>query len=71
MKLGWNYCGLQQSRRVLLAGKGRAQIWDAATGRISTLAGAAGEKGGGRVPLELRPYESKFVAIGAATRQSR
>ncbi len=47
-----------------LAGKGQAQIWDAMTGRIETIDGAASENGFVRLPLELEPYETRFVFIG-------
>ena len=54
----------KQSHQAVLTGSGRAQVWDAATGRIETLAGAAAEKGVMRLPLTLEPYETKFIIIG-------
>jgi hypothetical protein len=55
----------RRSRQAALAGAGRVEVWDAATGEISALAGASAEKGGVRVPLDLGPWESKFIVIRA------
>lgn len=55
-----------QSRLALLAASGQAQVWDAAAGRISALAGASAEKNAIRVPLQLGRWESKFIVIGVA-----
>ncbi len=55
----------RRSRQAALAGAGRVEVWDAATGEISALAGASAEKGGVRVPLDLGPWETKFIVIGA------
>jgi len=46
---------------------GQVQSWDVAAGRISEMGGASAEKNAVRVPLELGPYESKFIAAGAAS----
>ena len=54
----------KQSRRAVLVGSGRAQVWEVATGRIEPLAGAAAEKGAMSLPLTLEPYERKFIIIG-------
>jgi hypothetical protein len=61
----FNESGEKHSRTALLAGRGRAQLWDAATGRIEVLAGAAVAGGGLRVPMAFEPYESKFIVIGS------
>ncbi|MCX6637003.1 MAG: hypothetical protein NT090_18265, partial [Acidobacteria bacterium] len=48
------------SRQAVLTGAGQVQVWDAAAGTIAPLPGAT------RVPLDLGPYESKFIVVGAA-----
>jgi hypothetical protein len=53
-----------QSRRVALAGNGQVQVWDAASGRIEVLTGIAAENGFARLPLDLAPYETRFIVIG-------
>jgi hypothetical protein len=54
----------RQSRHARLAGNGQAQTWDAASGRIETLAGAVSEKGTVQVPLVLDAHETKFILVG-------
>ncbi len=49
-----------------LSGTGTAQTWNADTGRIAPLAGAAPSAGGVRVPLELAPWTTTVVVIGPA-----
>jgi hypothetical protein len=53
-----------QSRRATLAGNGQAQIWDAASGRIEPLSGAMSKNGFVSLPLDLAPYETRFIVIG-------
>lgn len=60
----FNESGEKQSRTALVAGSGRAQLWDAATGRIDAQAGAPVVGGSLPVPLAFEPYESKFIVIG-------
>jgi hypothetical protein len=60
----FNESGEKQSRTALVEGRGRAQLWDAATGRIEALAGAQAVGGSLPVPLTFEPYESKFIVIG-------
>jgi hypothetical protein len=60
----FNESGEKQSRTALMAGRGRAQLWDAASGRIEALAGAPAANGSLQVPLVFEPYESKFIVIG-------
>ena len=55
-----------QSRTATLAGSGQVQVWDAASGTIHPVEGAAKAEGSVAVPLTLEPYESKFVVIGPA-----
>ena len=62
----FNESAQAQSRKATLAGSGQVQVWDAATGQISALRGVAAEKNAVHVPLELGPYESKFIVAGAA-----
>jgi hypothetical protein len=60
----FNESGEKQSRTALVEGRGRAQLWDAATGRIEALVGAPAVGGSLPVPLTFEPYESKFIVIG-------
>jgi hypothetical protein len=53
-----------QARTVTLAGNGEVQIWDAMTGKINPLAGAAKAQGSIAVPLSLASHESRFIVIG-------
>jgi hypothetical protein len=53
-----------QSREATLAGSGRAQAWDAASGAIRPLSEARAGKGVVRLPLVFEPYEARFVVIG-------
>jgi hypothetical protein len=54
----------KQSLRVVLVGGGRAQVWDAASGRITALSGVTAEKGVLSLPLTFAPYEAKFIVAG-------
>jgi hypothetical protein len=49
-----------QSRTAALAGNGQVQIWDAASGTIRSVAGATVAA----VPLNLAPWEARFIVIG-------
>jgi hypothetical protein len=53
-----------QSRQVTLAGSGQAQVWDAASGRIEPLSDVTSKNGFVRLPLDLAPYETRFIIIG-------
>jgi hypothetical protein len=49
-----------------LAGTGTAQTWDANTGKISLLPGAAPSAGAVRIPLDLEPWTTTVVVVGNA-----
>lgn len=51
------------AQTALLAGTGNAQRWDAETGRVENIEGAAREADGMRVPLNLKGHESRIVVI--------
>jgi hypothetical protein len=53
----------EQSRPVTIAGNGQAQIWDAASGRIEPLPDATSTDGFVRLPLDLAPYETRFIVV--------
>jgi hypothetical protein len=53
-----------QSNTAELSGKGDVQVWNAATGTMSTLKGSKAGKGTESFPLELDPFESRFIIIG-------
>lgn len=54
-----------QTRKATLAGSGKTQVWDAASGSISPLTGAVSAKDHIiEVPLQLKPYESMFIVTG-------
>jgi len=55
-----------QSRVATLAGTGVVQVWDATSGTIHPLAGVAAATGSVDVPLQLGPYEARFIVIGPA-----
>lgn len=54
----------QQSRNAVLTGSGQAHLWDAASGRIESLAGSSSEKGAVHMPLVLGPHGTRFIVIG-------
>ena len=55
-----------QARRVTLAGSGQVQSWDANSGGISLARGAAVMPDGtARLALELEPYATLCIVIGA------
>jgi hypothetical protein len=51
-----------------IAGKGRAQEWNAMTGEIEVLPKISSEKGSVKLNLELNGYESKFILVGKTPR---
>lgn len=56
-----------QSRKATLAGSGKTQIWDAASGSILPLTGSvSADKHTILVPLIMKPYESMFLVTGPA-----
>jgi hypothetical protein len=55
----------QQSHRVSLAGSGEVQVWKAETGEIKSLPSDNSTDGTVNVSIELEPYETKFLLIGA------
>jgi hypothetical protein len=59
-----NESGKRQARVATLAGAGQAQDWDTATGKIHPLTGAVATPGGVSLPLDLSPYETRFIVIG-------
>ena len=61
----FNESAQAQARTATLAGTGPVQVWDATTGEIHPLAGAAPAAGTVAVPLTLAPQEARFIVIGA------
>ena len=61
----FNEGGEPLTRTATLAGAGAAQVWDAATGRLTPVAGAAVERAVVKVPLTLAAGEARFIVIGA------
>ncbi len=55
-----------QKRQAMLAGSGRTQMWNALTGKIEMISGAVSDNGTVRLSLDLEPYETKLIIIGAA-----
>jgi hypothetical protein len=53
-----------ESRMATIAGRGKAQSWDMATGEIHPMAAATVDGDGVRVPLALGPYETKVIVVG-------
>jgi hypothetical protein len=53
-----------ETRTATLAGHGKAQDWDMATGEIHPMAGAVAEGDSVKVPLVLGPYEAKVIVLG-------
>jgi len=62
----FNESNQTQTRAATLAGAGRVQVWDAASGTIHPLAGVAQGAGSVALPLTLTNYEARFVVIGGA-----
>ncbi len=55
----------RQSSDAVLAGSGKVQIWDAASGKIKSLAGVSLESGAVRFNLLFEPYEAQIIIIEA------
>ncbi len=53
-----------ESRMVTLAGHGKAQDWDMATGEIHPMTAATAAGDSVTVPLVLGPYEAKVIVVG-------
>jgi len=53
------------TNKVTLAGKGKAESWNAFSGKIETISGATSNKGFVSLPLTLEPYETKFIIINS------
>jgi len=53
-----------ESRMATIAGHGKAQAWDMATGEIHPLAAATYEGDAVTLPLVLGPYEAKVIVVG-------
>jgi hypothetical protein len=60
----FNTSAEKQSCQATLAGRGRAQLWDAVSGSINALPDAIAGKGTVRLPMVLEPYETRFIVIG-------
>ena len=52
-----------QTRAATLAGSGRAEVWDAASGTIHPLDGAKAAVGSVTVPLKLTGHEARFIVL--------
>ena len=52
-----------QPRTATLAGSGRAEVWDAASGKIQPLAGTKAGAGSVTVPLTLAGQETRFIVL--------
>ena len=52
-----------QTRDATLAGSGRAEVWDAASGKIHPLDGARAAAGRVAVPLKLAGHEARFIVL--------
>jgi len=55
----------KQTCKATLAGTGKAELWNAFTGRIETIQGTTSSKGSIGMPLILEPYETKFIIINS------
>src|SRR5208283_1812324 len=60
----FNESNKTESRVATIAGHGKAQTWDLATGEIHPLSAATVEGGGVKFPLVLGPYEAKVIVVG-------
>jgi hypothetical protein len=61
----FNESNQPQMRTATLAGAGRVQVWDAATGKIQPLEGATAAAGSTVVPLSLAGQEGRLIVIAA------
>jgi len=53
----------RQACTASLMGTGQVQVWDAAAGRVESLAGALVENGRATVSLDLGPHETRFIVV--------
>jgi hypothetical protein len=60
----FNESNQTESRVATIAGHGKAQAWDMATGEIHPMAAATVDGDAIKVPLVLGPYEAKVVVVG-------
>jgi hypothetical protein len=61
----FNESNKTESRVATIAGHGKAQTWDLATGEIHPLSAATAEGADAlKVPLVLGPYEAKVIVVG-------
>jgi hypothetical protein len=60
----FNESNKTESRVATIAGHGKAQSWDLATGEIHPLSAATVEGDSVKVPLVLGPYEAKVIVVG-------
>jgi hypothetical protein len=60
----FNESAERQERSATLAGRGRAQIWDAETGRIRPIRSIAADGKTVTIPLMLEPWQTQFVVLG-------
>lgn len=60
----FNESNKAESRIATIAGHGKAQDWDMATGEIHPLSGTTAVADGVQVPLVLAPYEAKVIVVG-------
>jgi len=54
-----------QTRQAALPGSGPVQVWDANAGTIGPADNAAEGNGTVRLRLELEPFGTKFIVVGA------
>ena len=59
----FNESSQTQTRTATLAGSGRAEVWDAASGTIRPLDGATAAAGSVTVPLKLAGHEARFIVL--------
>jgi hypothetical protein len=59
----FNESNATQTRTATLTGSGKAEIWDATSGKIQSLDGVMIGAGSVTVPLSLAAYESRFIIL--------
>jgi hypothetical protein len=60
----FNESNVEQTRTATVAGHGRAQVWDLATGQIHPMLDAIAQADTMLLPLVLEPYEARVIVIG-------
>jgi hypothetical protein len=65
----FNESNKTESRVATIAGHGKAQTWDLATGEIHPLPAATVTADGVKVPLVLGPYEAKVIVVGPLSKK--